>query len=116
MRLISIIFKLLTMAQTFPTFSELKQFIKENPQTTICEIRDKFNQQGESVISIKKPNCKNKELVLAYGINGDFFQYLQTFMKEDYVICDTNHMSCLISDKTRYIGKGEFLPIILSIK
>ena len=101
---------------TFPTFLELKRFINENPQATICEIRDKFNQHGEDVISINKPKCKNKELVLAYGINSDFFKYLQTFMKEDYVICETDYMACLISDKTRYIGKGEFLPIVLSIK
>ena len=104
------------MEQTFPTYLELKQYIKENPQATICEIRDKFNQQGETVISIKKPNCKNKELVLAYDINSDFFKYLQTFMKEDYVICGTDNMACLISDKTLYTGKGEFLPIVLSIK
>ncbi len=104
------------MEQTFPTFLELKQFIEDNPRATICEIRDKFHQQGDSVITIKKPECKNKELVLAYDINSDFFTYLRTFMKEDYVICGTDHMACLISDKTRYTGKEEFYPIILSIK
>jgi len=103
------------MEQTFPTFLELKQFIKENPQTTICEIRDKFNQCGNAIISMPKDNCKRKELILAYHINEDFFEYLQDFMKEDYVICDTNMLACRISDKTRYTGKGEFLPIVLSI-
>ena len=93
------------MAQPYPTFLEIKQFIKDNPRVTICEIRDKFNQRGEAIISIKKPKCKNKELILAYGINSDFFKYLQTFMKEDYVICGTDNMACIISDSTTYTGK-----------
>jgi len=104
------------MEQSFPTFLELKKFIQDNPEATICEIRDKFNQTGEAVISIKKDKCKNKELVLAYGINSDFFEYLQTFIKEDYVICRTDIIACRISDRTWYTGKGEFLPITLSIK
>jgi hypothetical protein len=36
-------------------------------------------------------------------------------MKEDYVICSPDMMACLISDKTRYTGPGEFVPITLSI-
>jgi len=99
----------------FPTYLELKQFIKNNQKATVCEIRDKFNQSGDSVISIIKPNCTKKKIVLAYSINGLFFQYLQEFMKEDYVICDTDHMACLISDQTKYIGSDEFLPLVLSI-
>ena len=103
------------MAQTFPTYLELTQFIKEKPLSTICGIRDKFNQTGKSVVCIKKPGCKKKELVLAYGINKDFFEYLQSFMKEDFVVCSTSEMACLISDSTVYTGEGEFLPIVLSI-
>tara|TARA_B100000900_G_C20545964_1_gene702536 strand:+ start:99 stop:458 length:360 start_codon:yes stop_codon:yes gene_type:complete len=102
--------------QSFPTFSELKKFIEENPKATICEIRNEFKQEGEDVVSIKKPNCKKKELIVAYSINGEFYRYLQSFMKEEYVICDSDHMACLISDDTRYIGPGEFFPIVLSIK
>ena len=103
-------------AQTFPTYRELKKFIIEHPWATICEIRDKFKQNGEQTISIKKPGCKNKQLILAYGINADFFNYLQKFIKEDYVICKTDNMACCISDSTYYNGPGEFLPIVLSIK
>lgn len=104
------------MKQTFPTHLELKHFIKENPCTTICEIRDKFKQNGEDIISITKPECKNKQLILAYGINSNFFRYLQTFMKEDYVICKSDKMACYISDSTAYIGPGELLPVVLSIR
>jgi hypothetical protein len=104
------------METEYPTFAELKQFIKENKKTTICEIRDKYNQKGESIICINKPKCKNKLQVLAYGINSEFFKYLQTFMKEDYVICESDMLACRISDSTIYIGKGEFIPIVLSIK
>lgn len=101
------------MENTYPTFLELKEFIKKNPQTTICDIRDKYNQKGDIVISMIKPE-KKKEYILAYGINSDFFRYLQTFIKEDYVKCELNNIVCLM-DSTTYIGKGEFMPIVLSI-
>lgn len=104
------------MTTEYPTFAELKQFIKENSKATICEIRDRYNQKGESIISINKPNCKNKQQIIAYGINSEFFTYLQTFMKEDYVICESDMLACRISDSTIYTGKGEFIPIVLSIK
>jgi hypothetical protein len=101
---------------TFPTFSELKQFIIERPRASICEIRDKFNQRGDDIIMQKKENCKKKMEVLAYGINADFFEYLQEFIKEGYVVCELDMLACRITDSTRYIGEGEFLPIVLSIK
>jgi len=97
------------MTQALPTFAELTHFIYQHPRATICEIRDEFNQKGDSFITIKKQ-------VIAYGINSEFFDHLQEFMKEDYVECDIDHMACLISDNTRYNGPGKFLPVVLSIK
>ena len=55
-------------------------------------------------------------MVLAYGINKEFFRHLRKFMKKEYVKCDCDIMACAISDKTRYNGPGEFIPIVLSIK
>jgi len=105
------------MEQNFPTFLELKQFISEHPKSTICAIRDKFNQIGDAVIIIKKPTCKNKEFVLAYNINREFWKYLYTFMKEDYVKCEEDRVvDLIITDEKKYIGQGEFFPIVLSIK
>lgn len=100
----------------YPTHEELCKFIIENPKSTICEIRDKFEQYGDDIISIPKPNCQEKQLILAFNIQSNFFKYLQTFMKEDYVLTGTDHMACAISDKEIYRGPGEFLPIVLSIK
>jgi hypothetical protein len=97
------------MEQSLPTFAELTHFIYQNPRATICQIRDEFNQKGDSYITIKKE-------VIAYGINSEFFYHLQEFMKEDYVQCDTDYMACRISDSTRYTGPGKFLPVVLSIK
>ncbi len=101
------------MTSEYPSFTELKQYIKENQKVTICQIRDKYNQKGDSIIAIKD---KRKTQIIAYGINSDFFQYLQTFMKEDYVICGKDMLACRISDSTLYVGKGEFIPVVLSIK
>jgi hypothetical protein len=92
---------------TFPTFSELKQFIEENKKATICEIR---NQKGVDVIINKQ-----KE-ILAYGINSEFFFYLKTFIEEDYVVCTSDIIACLFSDSTQYAGEGKFQPIVLSIQ
>jgi hypothetical protein len=102
--------------EPFPTFQELKNFIKNNQRVTICEIRDKFNQKGSDICAIIKPGCKNKHLILAYSINKDFFTYLQKFMKNDYVAIDLDPLACMISDTTTYTGKGEFSPIVLSIQ
>ena len=104
------------MAQPFPSFRELREFITNNEGATICEIRNHFNQRGNVVVTRPKPKCKNKQLVLAYGINGDFYTHLTNFMKEDDVIVDQNLLACRISDSTMYIGPGEFLPIFLFIK
>ena len=106
----------MTYTSDFPSFSALRDFIHKNPKVSICEIRDEFNQCGDDVVTRPKPECSQKQLVLAYGINGEFFRYLQTFIKEDDVIVDTDHMSCMVSDKTMYVGPGEFVPILLSIK
>ena len=76
------------MENSFPTFEQLKQYIRGHPAATICEIRDNFDQRGDSVISITKPKCKKKQLILAFDINADFFAYLQSFMREDYVPTD----------------------------
>lgn len=100
------------MTQSFPSFEELKEFIKKNQHATILEICKKFGQLGDSVISTMDGRT---ELVLAYGVNREFFEYLQSFMKEEYVQCNEDPFACLISDDTRYVGKGKFLPITLSI-
>ncbi len=96
----------------FPSFEEIKEFIKNNEKATICEIRDKFNQQGDDIVSMM---INNKEYVLAYGINAPFFNYLQEFMKNDYVECNEDVLCCLISDSTKYVGDEQFLPMVLSI-
>jgi energy-converting hydrogenase Eha subunit F len=99
-----------------PTFEQIRGFILSHQDATVCEIRDHFNQKGNSIMSRLKPGCKKKELVLAYGINGDFFTHLQNFMKQDYVTARSNPLACLISDSTIYTGPGEFVPIVLSVK
>lgn len=97
----------------FPSFEELKDYIKLHSKSTICQIRDAFDMRGDSVIS----NLRNrKKMILAYDINDEFFRHLQQFIKQDYVICETDMMACLVSDNTRYVGKGKFLPIVLSIQ
>jgi len=104
------------MSNIYPSFLELKTFISEHPESTICEIRDKFNQKGDDIILKPKPGCIEKNLVLAYDIKADFFRYLQTFIKEKYVECKPSAMACRISDDAPYDGPDEFIPIVLSIK
>lgn len=103
------------MKSQFPTISELKQFIYEKKRATICEIRDKFSQRGNSTICIKNSDCNKKDLVLAYNINKEFWDFLKIFMKKAYVRCDIDIMVCMYSDKTIYSGSNEFVPLVLSI-
>lgn len=99
----------------FPTFEQIREFILSHQGATVCEIRNHFNQKGDDVMGRLKPGCKNKNIILAYGINGEFFRHLQNFIKQDYVTADSSAMACLVSDDTRYVGPGEFIPIILSV-
>ncbi len=96
----------------FPTFKELKDFIISKPGATICEIRDQFSQKGDDCVT--QVDGK-KKYVVAYHINGAFYLHLVKFIREPYVKVEQNALACLISDNTRYVGPGTFLPIILSI-
>ena len=48
---------------------------------------------------------KKSGMVLAYGINLDFYEHLLAFMEEDYVICSVD-MAIMA-----YTGHGAFLSI-----
>lgn len=97
------------MEHNFPSYDELKEFIRQRPRATICQIRDHFKQRGDDHIKIGRN-------IVASGINGAFFEYLQEFIKQDYVIVEEDAIACLISDSTRWTGPGKFLPVVLSIK
>lgn len=86
---------------------ELKEYVRANHRVTICGLRDAYGQAGDGVVR------KGTGMVLAYGINLDFYKHLLAFMEEDYVICSVD---MAIMDRTRYTGHGEFLPLVLSIE
>ena len=102
------------MAHNFPSYEELKQFLNDNPDSTINEIKAYYNQNGDEFISFTKPNCKKKQIVWAYNINYQFAKYLQTFMKQEYVEIKKSPIACMIDGW--YTGPEEFIPITLSIK
>ena len=85
---------------------ELKEYVRANHRVTICGLRDAFGQAGDCIVR------KGAGIVLAYDINKDFYEHLLVFMEEDYVICSVD---MAITDSTRYTGRGEFLPLVLSI-
>ena len=93
----------------FPTMLELKEYVRANHRATICGLRDAFEQDGDGIVR------KKSGMVLAYGINLDFYKHLLAFMEEDYVICSVDMAICNASDNTRYTGHGVFLPLVLSI-
>lgn len=99
----------------FPSFSELKVFVTNHPRSSVCEIRDHFNQQGDDTITIPKEGCKFKRRVVAYAIRADFYSHLKEFIKKDYIKLDLCRMSCMVSDSTIYHGKHEFLPVLLTV-
>ena len=90
----------------FPTMLELKEYVRANHRVTICGLRDAFGQGGDGIVR------KGADMVIAYGINLDFYKHLLVFMEEDYVICSVD---MAIMDNTRYTGHGAFLPLVLSI-
>lgn len=98
----------------YPSFEELRQYLRTHPRTTICELRDVYHQRGDDIIAYEKPK-EEDQIVLAYGIQREFFTYLQSFIREQDVICQVDEMTCLVKDQTRYIGKGQFLPFVLSL-
>ena len=90
----------------FPTMLELNEYVRANHRVTICGLRDAFGQEDDGIVR------KGADMVLAYGINLDFYEHLLAFMEEDYVICSVD---MAIMDNTRYTGHGTFLPLVLSI-
>jgi hypothetical protein len=103
---------------SLPTFQELKQYIKSNPQATIWQITNHFNQQGEYVWSVPKPDCKKKMLIVGFNMKLDFTNHLVSFIKKDYVKVEYNHLVTMITDGQRMRDNKfeEFCPVVLSIK
>ncbi len=97
----------------YPSFDEIKKFVETNPRATINEIKDEFDQHGDAVCSVWKGD---KKLVLSFGIDEGFWNHLTHFIEQEYVEVDEDAFACCISDKQRYVGEGEFIPIVLSIK
>ena len=69
------------------------------PDATICEIRDKFGQKGDSIIS-------TKQYVLAYSINSEFWCHLQEFRPKR----DINGLVLVLALK-RPTNKRSFRPL-----
>ena len=85
---------------------ELKEYVRANHRVTICGLRDAYGQEGDGIVR------KGADIVIAYGIDIEFYKHLLVFMEEDYVICSVD---MAIMDNTRYTGHGAFLPLVLSI-
>ena len=100
----------------FPTILELKEYVRDNHRVTICGLRDAFGQEGDGIVRKKERCCGHKGMVIAYGINLDFYEHLLVFMEEDYVICSVDMAICNALDTTRYTGHDKFLPLVLSIE
>src|SRR5690242_15496393 len=100
--------------QCYPPFSELRKFVAEKRYTTICEIRDRFNGNGNDTIYVSLPGRIDK-VVVAYCINVEFFRYLRGFMRQKYVKIDQDNFTSMFFDTTYYTGRGRFVPIVLSI-
>jgi len=83
----------------YPSFNQLREFIEAHPRTSVCEIRNHFNQRGNDIISLTITKHKN----------GEFFTYLFTFLKQDYVIWDNY-------DSSIYPSDGKFGPLVFSIE
>ncbi len=103
-------------SMNFPSYDEIREFIIDHDGATICQIRDHFNQGGDSEITMLKPNCKKKKYLLAWNINEDFFHYLQDFMKQEYVKVEESMLFHLITGSELCRSSDTFLPIVLSIK
>ena len=88
---------------------ELKEYVRANHRVTICGLRDAYGQEGDGIVR------KGADIVIAYGIDIEFYKHLLVFMEEDYVICSVDMAICNAMDSTRYTGHGAFLPLVLSI-
>lgn len=104
------------MKHTYPSFRQLKDFILHHPQTTIRQIQEHYHQQGQDVIAYETPHGEEEQVILAYNIQKDFFVYLQSFVKENDVVCEISQPAYSFSGAVNYHGKGKLLPIVLSMK
>jgi hypothetical protein len=96
-----------------PTHQEIIDFIKENPKSTICQLREHFKQSGESGAHIMKDG---KKFFWCYGCKKSFIYLLEKVRFDDNIIQDVDTSTCLISDSTSMkLERGEdFLPLVLT--
>jgi hypothetical protein len=102
-------------AISFPSFEEISEFIRNEGEVTFLNLRDKFNQHGENTICF--PTYDGEEVVVAYNINGEFFKYLQEFIRKNNVGTREDMSVIKRRDPTLYSGdRGKFYPVVLYMK
>ncbi len=101
------------MSREYPTNVQLYTYIRDCGITTIRQICNHFGYTGPDVITVG--NTLDPDLiVMAIGVDKQFFAYLQEFMKKEYVyVNDDYDLRLSIDGPLTYTGT--LLNIVLSV-
>jgi len=62
----------------FPTYDEIKEYVKTKGKVTVYDLVKNFNQRGEDVI---ESIINGKKCILCFGVKKEFFEYLEELIK-----------------------------------
>ena len=103
----------------FPSFDEVKAYIKKNQPVTWPELAKHYNQEGDRFICSKNHQIDGKDIIIGHGISRAFFKYLQPFTQLECVVFTTSPFVYMVAGGPIYtdLSSDEVFPYVtLSIK
>ena len=103
----------------YPSFTEIENYIKRNPRSSIRDICRRFNQIGNDAVMVDTMKLKGYKTILSFGINFDFFMYIRPFLGKQNVLWQDGMIEALTKDDRIYTGCKEdekYIPVVFSIK
>jgi hypothetical protein len=103
----------------FPSFDEVKAYIKKNQPVTWPELAKHFKQESDTFIVTEDARFKGKKVIIGHGITELFHRYLQPFTQLDCVVFNGCMLTYAAAGGVFYedIPRNEIFPYVtLSIK
>ena len=102
----------------YPSFTEIENYMKRNPRSSIRDICRRFNQMGDDNVIINTKKLKGYNTILSFGINFEFFKYIRQFLGRKNVIWHDGIIDVLVKDDRIPICNEDekYIPVVFTIQ
>jgi hypothetical protein len=103
----------------FPSFDEVKAYIKKNQPVTWPGLAKHFNQESDDYFTVTDPRDNKTDIITGHGITHIFFSYLQPFTQLECVVFTCSPILYIVAGGPIYddFASDEVFPYVtLSIK